>query len=241
MCLGCVGTMFCPVGREACCSCLNNRCCESCVGVDGCIGYPGPLCGCCGNCNLCCYAMNCPACFLADLTVATTGDDKTWASNVTTLVVCGMIVGLFQSAPSWFGVEFGMGKQYDPDVENSWAYFLGTAGQVMEFVLWMYATILFGKAASAIAVAKGYEYEAAECFDNCCPGGACCTSCTCCCAYTCFEGCHYMQVARDLEGTELVTNIVNQGRPESCRCCNCWIRDASELGEALHLDPVGRV
>merc|ERR1719210_726186 len=86
-CCGRVGTACCPKGKEGCCSCLNHCCCfgpcccEMCpCGSDGCLGYTNPLCGCCGNCNIMCYADACVPCFIADMHIATIADKGEAAS-----------------------------------------------------------------------------------------------------------------------------------------------------------------
>lgn len=230
LCLGCCGTCCCPVGKERYCSCFNHCCCcgQNCMeccpcGAQGCLGIPTHLCNCCGNCNLMCYADCCPLCSLADLHIATIKDPNQakgeWATVVCTLVTLFIVSEILLGfCPNRSGCE-------------TWQTILQTLGSIVELFLGIYVLVIFGTAATRVSKAKGFQYEPAECFESCCQDQCClcCTSCTCCCTYWCCSGCHYMQVMRTIEGTDMEQNIMN-GRPEQCKCCNCWQGASNEGG-----------
>merc|ERR1719510_294192 len=118
---------------------------------------------------------------------------------------------------------------YDNDGEwDSWDVISVVAYNICNVIgifLFIYSTVLFGRAASAIARKENLEYEPAECCEekcfSCCPG--CCTSTDCFLTYFCCLSLHMIQVARSMETVEeLTTNVLNS-RPADCRCCNCWV------------------
>lgn len=222
---GKAGTALCGPGKEGCCSFCNNcfgilpSGCECCpCGSTGCLGFKNPLCSCCGNCNLMCYGCWCSPCFLADVAIADGSEsDKAerWSSVMCTILTLEVISQ----------VLFNLGS-----ISTDLA-FLSNIGYIFYYASMIYFSVIFGKAATKIASKQSLKYEPAECCEACCSAEAmCCPGCnpcgcsslSCCCTYWCCFGCHFMQVARSMEPlTELTTNIEN-GRPEDCRCCNCW-------------------
>lgn len=170
-----------------------------------------------------CYADCCGACMLADLHIATISDRERaaheWSSVVCTLCTLGIIGSVMQSM--WQN-----GKS--PDGGADWILFaISTVGDIIGIISVVYATVIFGKAATAIAKAQGLEYEPAECMTNCCSDDMCCGGCcslVCCCTYCCCGDCHFIQVARSFEGSQELVSNVEEGRPEKCRCCNCWVQ-----------------
>lgn len=219
-CCGCFGTCCCGLGKEKCCDwcnhcfCLGPSCCE-CMpcGMDGCMGYPNPLCGCCGNCNLMWYASCCPSCFVADMLIATdtaNDKDKEWSNVVCTCITLWILASIFNSI-----------SRMDPKLSA-----VGLISAGFQIALFAYFTVIFGYAATKIAQKKGLEYEPAECctkcYDGCCTGWGCCSSCWCCLTFCCCYDCHFIQVARTLEKDDNMKNAILDGRPQSCKCCNCW-------------------
>jgi len=225
-CCGCFASCCCPAGKEQCCDfcnhcfCMGPSCMECCpCGADGCIGYPNHLCGCCGNCNLMWYSGCCTYCFVADLYIATnTQNDKSaeWSNIVCNCVTIAIIAGIMDGVGQALGANTTIGS-----------ILRGVAG-IVELVLGIYIAIIFGYSATKIARAKGFNYEADECCTMCyeqgCSStcGRCCSSFNCCCAYSCCYENHFMQVARTMESDEAMKNAIMEGRPEQCKCCNCW-------------------
>lgn len=234
LCCGQFATKCCGPEREAFCSCLNNCCgilpngCECCpFGQAGCLGFKNPLCGCCGNCNLMCYAGCCQPCFIADLDIASETDPvkakKTWSATMCTLLSFVVVANILTNLG-------GMSPKLG---------FLRLIGQIVQDIQYVYMGIIFGKAVTRFAPKMALTYEPAECCTQCCseehmccPGWNPC-SCPnnrmgcfseCCLTYCCCASCHSLQVARAMEGTELVANITN-GRPDECLCCNCWVAE----------------
>jgi len=223
-CCGCFGTCCCPQGREKCCDmcnhcfCFGPMCCEMCpCGSDGCIGIPNPLCGCCGNCNLMWYASCCPVCFVADMLIATkTDEDKAqeWSNVVCNCILLMVISAILKTLSGIVAVSV-----------------IGNIGEIFEMVMYIYFMVVFGYAAKKIAAEKGYAYEPAECCEGCymdgcsgCCGNCmkCCSSLSCCCAYFCCYDCHFIQVARVIESDAGMQQSITEGRPDNCKCCNCW-------------------
>jgi hypothetical protein len=111
-----------------------------------------------------------------------------------------------------------------------------TIFQILEAILQLSATVMFGKAATAYAKAKypagnGTAYSAAACCDSCgfslaCDDFACGFSpdLWCCLTYWCCWQCHFVQIGHDMEKfPDSVGNIMSN-RPAECKdiCCNCW-------------------
>lgn len=257
MCLPCgrVGKTCCPLdvaegkcsGCNHCC-CFGTQCCECCpCGRDGCLGYSNHLCGCCGNCNLIWYMAFCGPCFFADLHIAA-GDkeDPTaeWSRIFCNFLMFGLIVQTLQI------FKGGAGDAYDKDFgdwdSSDWIdVVLFNIGNFIGCIFMIYSCVIFGRAASAIARKQNSEYEPAECCEekcfSCWPGWCgSCTSCNCCLTYWCCLPLHILQVARSMEESEELTTNIKNGRPEDCRCCNCWVArsDFQRGAEYGALDPV---
>lgn len=231
--------------REGCCACFNNSCFECCAFgccKDGCIGYTNNLCGCCGNCNLFCYATACSPCFVADLAVATTGDKTEWKRVATILITLGLFsYAMGMASPERPGQQLDYGTLSTAELVG---LVLARIADVIEIIVYVFTAVTFGKAASRIAKEKGLNYEPADCCMRCCTPEEkkcreCCSSWKCCCAYSICFGCHMMQVARSMEDNqELVTNIVDKGRPEECQCCNCWTVGRFTMDEVKEMTQV---
>lgn len=234
-CCGQCGMCCCPAGNEKYCDwcnhccCFGRECCECCpCGANGCIGFPHHLCVCCGNCNIFWYSSCCFPCAVADLYIATYGIDgsnyeasqaDSWSHIVCTFVTFSIIVAILQALPRIIGASISLGRIFE-----------GVAG-ILEMIVWIYALVIFGYAAGKIAKHKGLQYEPEDCCNACyndgCPGccGNCmkgCTSCQCCCAYYCCFSVHFDQVARVLETDKALQDQILKGRPDTCKCCNCW-------------------
>jgi len=229
-CCGCFASCCCPAGKEQCCDfcnhcfCMGPSCMECCpCGADGCIGYPNHLCGCCGNCNLMWYSSCCPSCFVADLYIATnTENDKAaaWSNIVCTCVTLTVAASILD--------YIGQLGELDDSSAMKALRLLRIVSGIVELILGIYVSVIFGYSATKIAQAKGLSYEPGQCctgcYENGCMStcGTCCSSFNCCCAYSCCYEEHFMQVARTLENDQDMQNAIMQGRPQQCQCCNCW-------------------
>jgi len=237
LCCGCCGTCCCGVGRERCCSCLNN-CCGICncrcmpCGKTGCLGYPDHLCACCENCNLLCYFGACTPCFVADITSANlTGDEAVtnWSAVMCTLVS--------------FSVAAYVCQQLIPTIDAGLGAITNPIGSIINLIMYIYIGILFGKSATSIAKTQKLNYQPGDCCEACCETQyfACCPGETtgdkvnCCCAYCCCYNCHAMQVSRTLEGNPggMLDNVMN-ARPAQCKCCNCWVGALGSSSQELN-------
>lgn len=240
-CCGCFGTTCCGVGKEGCCNfcnhcfCFGKMFCEMCpCGHNGCIGFPNHLCGCCGNCNLMCYAGACTPCFVADLHIATQTEGE--ASGEWSNVVCNCVILMV------------LQQIFDMAGQSAKISILRNISQLVQLIYYIYMAIIFGYAAQRIASAKGFDYEAAQCCtmcyeQGCCSTcGRCCSSFDCCCAFSLCYNIHTLQVARVLETDTNMQNKILEGRPEQCKCCNCWkTRVPLELTTGTGSNGVGAV
>jgi len=221
----CNACLKCPCNSPGCKNCLNGLntdCFDPICGVNGCIGISKPLCGCCGNCALCWYAGCCEYCYIADLSVAVDGDTngERWKDVAYPLVFWYVISQIFLNIGNALGAG-STGKQL-----------CDTVAQIIEFLLYVSATVMFGKAATKIAQAKSQPYEAIECCTNCgfslgCDdcGFSCAITPMCCLTYWCCMPCHYVQVGRVMEDDPGMIQTVMNSRPQECgECCDCWSR-----------------
>lgn len=238
-CCGSCAVACCPESRAGCCTFCNNcccfgpMCCECCpCGATGCLGYPNHLCGCCGNCNLMWYADCCSICMMADMHAAAYPDPveakAQWSSVMCTLLTLGLVSTILQSMWQPEQGSFSQSPESGADTLEWIRYAIHEIGNIIGIVFGVYFAVIFGKAATAIGAASGVKYEPADCCTACCSEekccAGCCTSWTCCCTYCCCEYEHFLQVARHMEGSqELQTRMMN-ARPDSCKCCNCWLQ-----------------
>merc|ERR1719499_2371096 len=98
-----MGTYLCCLCKEGCMDCLNN---EILTGwFSPCLGeWREDLCGCCGNCNLCCYSCWCFPCAMADLSVAVPGKEKSdWWQTLGLLMITPILIEIVKTF-----VHFGM-------------------------------------------------------------------------------------------------------------------------------------
>jgi len=246
-CCGHCGMCCCPVGsKERFCDCCNHcfcfgrEICECCpCGADGCIGFPNHLCGCCGNCNIMWYTSCCTVCAVADLYNAASGSQdkgkgspEAWSNIVCTVVTGFIIVGIIQALPNIIGASINLGQ-----------IFQGVAS-IIEMVMYIYLAVIFGYSAGQILKkSKTNVYEPEECCNGCHDDGCggcfsncmkCCSSWQCCCAYCCCFELHLDQVARFIETDKEMQDVILEGRPEQCKCCNCW-----DTAEPLELTTSG--
>jgi len=224
---GCGFCLTCPLScnNPACKNCLsalNNSAFDGICGPD-CLGFQTPLCACCENCPLCWYAACCKYCYVADLTVATTGKPEQWQDVVYPLV-------------TWYTVSQIL--VFAGSLPIPLAFIIRTLGSIIENVVNISMMVMFGKAATNYARKQGIAYEAAGCCSSCgcnldCSecNIACDLSLMCCLTYVFCGPCHMIQVGRVMEKDSVAMTSIKAGRPEDCdQCCDCW--DVAGTGTA---------
>lgn len=201
-------------GCKNCLMMCNNTVFDGLCGND-CLGYPVPLCACCNNCPLLWYAGCCQYCYIADLSVMTSGNKQKWKDTAYPLLFWYVIAEIFEvlgRIPK-IGTIFNL------------------LSQLIMALVHIAACVSFGKAATEHAKVHNWAYEGAECCEGCGFNLNCvdCFACSgainpmCCLTYWCCFHCHFVQVGRSAESDpEAITNI-KAGRPDECaECCDCW-------------------
>jgi len=173
-------------------SCLN---CNALEGfMPKCLGWREDLCGCCGNCNLCCYASLCPSCYLSDLKASLPNSTtRDWWVTFLTLMICPGIYILIDIFDSLF------------DVHGNVDYVLS--------ILWVLSYVVM--VVMGIFIAKDIAQSLNQFYEDC--------SIRCCLVWTFCTDCHMIQFGRELERYPDYQDRLMLNRPDMCKCCNCWI------------------
>jgi len=224
---GCACCLTCPLSCNAswCKNCLNgcNNTIFNPICGDECIGIHAPLCGCCENCALCWYAGCCEYCYIADLSVATSGNKEKWKDVAYPLVFWYVMAQIFQQVGGMLPAA------------STGRSLCSTIQQIIEALLHISSLVMFGNAAADYAKSQSWTYEGETCcgengcrFNLGCGDDGCGMGCgitpICCLTYWCCFQCHFVQVGRSMEGNASAPGNIKAGRPDECRdhCCDCW-------------------